>query len=268
MAPPKHPSQSWRRGKYGPVALITGASDGIGAEFAMELAKRKHDLVLVARRPDILEALGRELESRHKVKVAIIPADLSDPSGVAKVLDQTQGMDVGLFVAAAGFGSSGSFLDLDQHAETNMVDVNCRAVVTMTHAVANRMAKRGGGGIVLMSSLLAFQGVPRAATYGATKAFIQNFAEGIRTELKPMSIDVIACAPGPIASGFATRAKMTMGMSQTPKAVARATLSALGHQTTIRPGWLSQMLELSLSLLPRSGRIAIMTRVMKGMAAK
>jgi hypothetical protein len=184
------------------MALVTGASDGIGAEFARELAKRKHDLILVARREDRLTALARELESAHKVRVVVIAADLGESSGIAKVLDQTQSADIGLFVAAAGFGSSGSFLDLDPYGEANMLDVNCRAVIVMTHALSQRMAARGGGGIVLMSSLLAFQGVPRATTYSATKAFIQNFAEGLRTELSEKNVDVIAYAPGPIASGL------------------------------------------------------------------
>lgn len=268
MAQQKHPSQKWRRGKYGPVALITGASDGIGAQFARELAALKHDLVLVARRHDRLNALAQELITRHRIKVSVIAADLSNGAEIERVLTQAAVEDIGLFVAAAGFGSSGPFLDQDPQTELTMIDVNCRAVVAMTHAMAKRMAARGGGGIVLMSSLLAFQGVPRAATYAATKGFVQNFAEGIRTELKPLNVDVIASAPGPIASGFASRAKMTMGMSQTPKAVARSTLNGLGNQTTIRPGWLSQFLELSLAILPRSGRIAIMTQVMKGMAAK
>jgi uncharacterized protein len=266
MGPAKHPSQKWRNGKFGPVALITGASDGIGAQFARELAALKHDLILVARSQDRLDALASDLTGRFRIKATVIAADLSQPSGCETVLEQTKDADIGLFVAAAGFGSSGLFLAQDPGAELNMIDLNCRSVVAMTHAIGKRMVARGGGGIVLMSSLLAFQGVPRAATYAATKAFVQSFAEGLCTELKPMKVDVIATAPGPIASGFSARAKMTMGMSQTPKAVARSTLNALGRQTTVRPGWLSQVLELSLALLPRSGRIAIMTRVMNGMA--
>lgn len=266
MPQPRHLSQKWRKGKYGPAALITGASDGIGAQFARELASLKHDLILVARRQDRLDAFAAELRSRYAIKTTVIAADLSGANGRDLVLDLSRDENIGLFVAAAGFGSSGAFLDQNPQTELNMIDVNCSAVLSMTHAMAKRMAARGGGGIVLMSSLLAFQGVPRAATYAATKSFIQNFAEGIRTELKPLNIDVIASAPGPIASGFATRAKMSMGMSQSPKAVARSTLRALGRQTTIRPGWLSQLLELSLAILPRSGRIAVMTRVMEGMA--
>lgn len=116
-----------------------------------------------------------------------------------------------------------------------------------------------------MSSLLAFQGVPRAANYAATKAYVQSLAEGLRVELAPFGVDVVASAPGPIHSGFGARAAMTMSMGQTPDVVARTTLDALGRWGTVRPGWLSKLLEASLSFLPRWGRVRILTLVMGGM---
>jgi short-subunit dehydrogenase len=130
------------------------------------------------------------------------------------------------------------------------------------------MVARGRGGLVLMSSLLAFQGVPRAANYAATKAYIQSLAEGLRKELAPHGVDVIASAPGPIHSGFARRAGMSMSMGQRPSAVARTTLLALGRRATVRPGWLSKLLELSLAFLPRRGRSWILARVMAGMTRR
>jgi len=116
-----------------------------------------------------------------------------------------------------------------------------------------------------MSSLVAFQGVPRAANYAATKAYVQSFAEALRLELKPLGVDVIASAPGPIRSGFATRASMRMGLAQTPRDVADATLAALGRRGIVRPGWLSKFLEASLMFLPRWGRVRTMGFVMAGM---
>jgi short-subunit dehydrogenase len=133
--------------------------------------------------------------------------------------------------------------------------------------LGRRFAQRGRGGVVLLSSLVAFQGVPRAASYAATKAFVQSLAEALRIEWKPLGIDVIACAPGPVASGFAQRANMRMNMAATPEQVAQATLKALGRQTTVRPGWLSKLLEWSLAPLPRWGRVRIMSLVMGGMTA-
>lgn len=254
------------REAYGPIALVTGASDGIGREFARDLAARGLDLVIVARRGDWLEALSAELSSAHDVTVTVVEADLGSTVGVERVLEAVRDLDVGLLVAAAGFGTSGLLLDQPLAAELDMIDVNCRSVVALTHPIGRRLRARGRGGIVLMSSLVAFQGVPRAANYAATKAFIQSLAEGLRTELKPHGVAVLASAPGPIASGFAARAHMQMGMSQPPTVVAGETLDALGRKTTVRPGLLVKVLESGLMVLPRWGRVRVLTQVMKGMA--
>jgi len=147
----------------------------------------------------------------------------------------------------------------------DMIDVNCRAVVALTHHFAGRFVARGHGGVILLSSLLAFQGVPRAANYAATKAFIQTFAEGLRLELAPRGVDVIASAPGPVRSGFNDRANMQTGMGVGSMTVARQTIGALGRQGTVRPGALSKLLEASLVPLPRLGRSRILGVVMGGM---
>ena len=116
-------------------------------------------------------------------------------------MSATDGLDVGLVAAVAGFGTSGRFVDNPLDRELDMVDVNCRAVVELSHHFARRFVAQRRGGLILMSSLVAFQGVPRAATYAATKAFIQTFAEGLRLELAPSGVDVVASAPGPVRSG-------------------------------------------------------------------
>jgi len=252
--------------KYGPLALVTGASDGIGREFARELARRGYGLIIVARRRDRLEALAEELASAHGVAVDVLPFDLSQPDQVEELIRTTAHYDIGLLVAAAGFGTSGPFTRIPVETELDMIDVNCRAVVQISHAMAKRFVRRGSGGMVLMSSLLAFQGVAQSANYAATKAFIQTFAEGLRAELRPQGIDVIACAPGPIASGFATRANLVMGMSQPASVVAAATLNALGRRGTIRPGLLAKALEASFTGMPRWGRTLILSKIMAGMA--
>ena len=137
----------------------------------------------------------------------------------------------------------------------------------MTWHFARRFAARRRGGVVLMSSLLAFQGVPRAANYAATKAYVQTLAEGLRVELAPVGVDVLASAPGPVRSGFADRADMRMSMALGPQVVARVTLNALGRKTTVRPGWLSKLLGWSLATLPRWGQVMVITQVMNGMTA-
>lgn len=250
--------------KYGPWALVTGASDGIGREIAREAAANGLNVVLVARRAQVLEDLAAEVAASTGVETRTIAADLSKPAEVDRVLAELADTDVGLFAACAGFGSSGGFLESDIGVELEQIDVNCRALMRMTHEMGRRFADRGRGGIVLMSSLLAFQGVPRAAHYAATKAYVQSLAEGLRIELAPRGVDVLACAPGPIHSGFASRADMQMSMGQGPQVVAGETLRALGRKTTVRPGFLSKFLEFALKL-PRWGRVRIMTLVMDGM---
>jgi short-subunit dehydrogenase len=252
--------------RFGPAALVTGASDGIGRAFAEELAAAGFDLVLVARREALLKELADTLTSRHPIKVRAVAADLSQPEGIAAVLAQSKDAGIGLLVAAAGFGSSGAFLDQDVAAEANMVDVNCRAVVELVHGIGGRMQRAGRGGIVLFGSLVGFQGAPWSATYAATKGFVQSFAEGLAEEFRPHGISVLSVAPGPIRSGFGARAGMQMGMAQTPGVVAKVSLAALGASATVRPGWLSKFLGWSLGMLPRWLRVRVMGQIMKGMA--
>lgn len=250
--------------RYGPWAVVTGASEGIGEAFGRELAAAGFHLVIVARREQKLAALARELQERHRVEVRVAAIDLSQPPGVEALLAAVAGLDVGLAVAAAGFGTSGAFLESDLGRELAMLDVNCRAVAALSHAFGRRFAGRGRGGLVLMSSLVAFQGVPRAANYAATKAWVQSFAEGIAPELAERGVDVLAVAPGPVDSGFARVSDMRMGKAATPAAVAKGALAALGRRTIARPGWLAKLLELSLSFLPRWGRVRAMGKVMAG----
>ena len=257
-------SLTWRA-KYGPWAIVTGASDGIGRAIATSLAEAGIDLVMVARRHDALERLAAELAQAHDVETRIVAADLGQRGAVDTIVSATEDIEVGLMAASAGFGTSGPFIDSLIDQELDMIDVNCRAVVELSHHFARRFAAQRRGGLILMSSLLAFQGVPRAATYAATKAFIQTFAEGLRLELSGSGVDVLASAPGPVRSGFEARADMRMSAAARPDVVARGTLGALGRRTTVRPGFLSKFLEASLLPLPRLARSRIMSVVMGGM---
>ncbi len=254
----------WRE-RYGPWAVVTGASDGIGREIARRLAERGLNLVLVARRVDRLSQLAAELSARHGVDTRVIGVDLTRPDAVTMVLSATETLDVGLLVAAAGFGTSGNFLDANLERELEMIDVNCRSVAALSMLFGRRFVHQGRGGMILLSSLVAFQGVPRAANYSATKAYVQSLAEALHIELGQRGVDVLACAPGPVQSGFAARANMRMNMALKPEDIAQATLNALGRRTTVRPGWLSKFLEASLATLPRWGRVRVMSLVMGGM---
>lgn len=254
----------WRE-RYGPWALVTGASDGIGRAMANDLASRGLNVILIARRGDQLATLGANIEKDFGLSTRVLVADLADANEVSRVVEETNGADVGLLIACAGFGTAGRFLDTKLSDELGMIDVNCRAVLAMTKVFADRLARRRRGGIVLLSSIVAFQGVPNAANYAATKAYIQTLAEGLRTELAAYEVDVLSCAPGPVQSGFAARSGLRMGNAVKPETVAREALDALGRKTTVRPGLLSKVVSGSLAVLPRLVRTAIMGRIMSGM---
>jgi short-subunit dehydrogenase len=253
--------------RYGPWAIVTGASDGIGKEFAHELAARGLDLVLVARRAPMLDALAAELTNDYRVSCRVVAEDLSDGQAIRRLVAATSDLDVGIVVAAAGFGTSGPLIDTSLPAEIDMIAVNCTAVLALAWHYGRDLAARGHGGLVVMSSLLGFAGVPQAANYAATKAYIQALAEGLRHELAACGVHVIASAPGPVRSGFARRADMEMSSTTAPRVVANSTLRALGRKTTVRPGGLSKLLGWSLSMVPRPLRSRLLGRVMSTMTA-
>jgi uncharacterized protein len=256
------------RERYGPRALVTGASSGIGREIAVQLAAAGLDLVLVARREIVLRELAAELAGRNGVDVRVLGLDLSRTADVDELLTATADTDIGLYVAAAGFGTSGPFLDAALDREREMLRLNGEAVLVTSLEFGRRLAGRGRGGIVLMSSIVGFQGMPNAAHYAATKAYVQTLAEALHVELRPHGVDVLAAAPGPTRSGFADRAGMTMGRALSPAAVARGTLDALGRRPTALPGLLSRVLKDGLAPLPRRARVRIMGSVMAGMTAQ
>lgn len=251
--------------KYESWAVVTGASDGIGQAFAEELAVLGMNVVLVARRGERLEQVAAELRQRHRVETRVIAADLGSAEGRARIAEGTRDLDVGLLVAAAGFGTSGPLLGANLEVERNMLEVNCLAVLEQSVVFGQRFAKRGRGGIILMASLLGWQGVSGAAHYAATKAYVQSLAEGLHRELAPLNIDVLASAPGPVNSGFAGRADMRMARADTPAAVAKASLQVLGKKSTVIPGALGKFLSYSLLSLPRFLRVRILTAVMRSM---
>ena len=228
--------------KYGPWAVVTGASDGIGYAFANQLAALGLNVVLVARRVDRLNEMGRRMREDFRVETCVIAADLSTEEGRAEIARRTANLDIGLLVASAGYGTSGPLLEAKLERERNMLEVNCFAVLQQCVTFGNRLAKRGRGGIILMTSLVGWQGVPRSAHYAATKAYVQSLAEALRVELRSNGVDVLASAPGPVRSGFAERADIKMGATVLPAVVARKSLQALGRKGTVIPGGFSKLL--------------------------
>lgn len=251
--------------RYGPWAIVTGASSGIGRSLALNLAEAGLNLVLVARSREVLTALADDLTSQHGIEVRVVSTDLALPAALETIESATIDLDVGLLVASAGFGTSGPFLESSPDREIEMLAVNCQALLGASFHFGRRFAKRGRGGMVLMSSIVGFQGMPYAAHYAATKAYVQALAEALYVELAPLGIDVLAAAPGPTHSGFAERAGMKMGAALKAEDVAGPILAALGRKPTVLPGFLSKLLTYSLVPLPRWARVRIMGKVMRGM---
>jgi uncharacterized protein len=182
--------------RYGPVALVTGASSGIGRAFAEELAARGLDLVLVARRVERLEELAAALAEQHGIRATVCRADLSDADALATIARATEGLDVGLVVSNAGFGLKGPYESHEAQRLTDMLMVNCHAPMRLAHHFVPRLCRRGRGGILFTSSVEGLMGLPYSTAYAATKALVNSLAEGLWGELSPEGIDVLALCPG------------------------------------------------------------------------
>ena len=182
-----------------PVTLITGASAGLGVEFARQLSAKGHRLVLVARRKDRLDALAKELGNARAVK-----ADLGKPGAAAKLLADLDaaGEQIDLLVNNAGFGLKGRFAKLDGARQREMIDLNIGALTDLCRLVAPRMIARKSGAILNVASTAAFQPGPGMAVYFASKAYVLSFTEALHEELKPHGIKVSALCPGPTATEF------------------------------------------------------------------
>ena len=190
------------------LALVTGASSGIGAELARIHAAKGGDLIVVARRRDRLDALASELRDAHGVAVEVVEADLSTSAGVETVASACEGREVDVLVNNAGFGGRGEFLEHDRERELRMIDLNVRALVDLTHRFAAPMVARGRGRILQVGSTAGFLPGPMQATYFATKAFVNSHAQALAEELRGTGVTVTVLAPGAVDTEFMDVADM------------------------------------------------------------
>jgi len=253
--------------KYGNWAIITGASSGIGLELAAQLAEAGFNLVINSRNSHRLQKVEKQLKANTDIEIKMVAADVFETEGIEKIIQATHGLNIGLLVLSAGYGTSGLFINGSIHSEINMLRVNCEALLSLTHYYSRQFVQQKRGGIILMSSMVAFQGTPYSANYAATKAYVQILAEALAVELKPYGVDVLAAAPGPVESGFSQRANMKMSISLKPSQIGVSILKALGRKTTVLPGFLTKILVYSLRAVPRWAKIKIMKKVMRGMTA-
>lgn len=250
-----------------PVALITGASAGIGLEFAVRLAERGYDLILVARRRDRLLELAAQVRAEHaQVRAEVIAADLSGAASAATVAAETArlGMHVDLLVNNAGFGTHGYFETISTEREHEEISLNVATLVGLTHAFLPAMLARGRGGVINVASTAAFQPVPYMAVYGATKAFVRSFSEALHEEVRGRGVRVLALCPGPTATEFFdTAVAAPRGPIRTVREVVESGLRAYdaGKAVTI-DGFSNQLLIALSNLIPRQWATRIAGRIM------
>jgi len=218
--------------RYGPWAVVAGASEGIGAAFALRLGAAGINLVLLARRAEQLEVLATEIERAHGVQTRAVPVDLAGPDVLATVDNATKGLEVGLLVYNAGAVHGAElFVRRPLDDALQLIELNCRSVVTLAHELATPMVRRGHGGIVLMTSMSAAAGAGYTAVYNASKAFDLVLAEGLWMELGQFGVDVLAVpagltdTPAMRASGIIAEGRSAMSAD----AVAAEALDALGR---------------------------------------
>ncbi|HEX2866481.1 MAG TPA: SDR family oxidoreductase [Ignavibacteriales bacterium] len=192
------------------TALITGASEGIGYELAKIMARNKFNLVVTARREDLLRELKSELETSYGVSVRVIPGDLSTMESVKKICNELKNdnVNIDVLINNAGFGDYGFFVESDWEKNYKMIELNIAALTYLTHLYGREMAQRGRGRILNVASTAAFQPGPLMAVYYATKAYVLSFSEALANEMKDKGVSVTALCPGPTTSGFQRRASL------------------------------------------------------------
>ncbi|MGN6678604.1 MAG: SDR family NAD(P)-dependent oxidoreductase [Streptosporangiaceae bacterium] len=242
------------------TSLVTGASSGLGLEFARQLAGRGSNVVLVARSADRLAALADEMQTEYGVTVTAVPADLSLASEVSRLAAFTSTTEIDVLVNNAGFGTYGNFADLDgEHEHTEMM-LNTVATVDIAHAVLPGMLARRAGGIITVASSIAFQPSPHQAVYGATKAFALAFSEALWAETRGSGVRIVALCPGPVATGFLAslgdrRATSSFIYRRTtdPATIVGAALRGFDNDAmTIVPGLRTRFLAESHRFFPRT----------------
>lgn len=219
--------------QFGPWAMVTGASSGIGEGFAEELAARGLNLVLAARRTDRLAGLAARLETEHAIATRVCESDLADPLAPARLLDACADTDLGLVVSNAGFGLKGPHEANDPAAMTDMLMVNCNAALQLAHGAIPRLRGRGRGGLIMVSSIEGLMGCPYSTAYSASKALVVALGEGLWGELAGSGVDILTVCPGATESEAAAKQGIDIArLAHVMKAreVAALSLDALGRE--------------------------------------
>lgn len=234
-------------------AVVTGASSGLGVEFADRLAAEGANLLLVARREDLLDSVAARLRSRYGVRAESHPADLTDPAARADLRKRLAELDVSHLVNNAGFGTMGAFVDADPRRMSDELELNMVALTELTRAVAPGMVHRGAGAIINVASTAAFQPIPTMAVYAATKAYVMRLGIALWEELRPTGVRVVVICPGPTATDFFATAgdDGVMRRRRTPAQVVDTTMRALAaHRPLAVDGLPNAAMALATRLTP------------------
>jgi uncharacterized protein len=227
-------------------AVVTGASAGIGAEFATQLAANGLNLALVARRKEELQALAADLRAEYGTATEVIELDLSRGGAVGELVRRTSHLDVGMVVASAGIATAGPFLDTPLAEESGLIDLNLSVPMQLAHEYGRVFRARGRGALILLSSAVGFAAVPYMANYSAAKAYIANFGQALGHELRPSGVDVLVLAPGPTKTeGFDTTEGIDFTKLPMPtmpaRSVVRSAIRGLGRKPLVIPGCLNKI---------------------------
>jgi uncharacterized protein len=251
------------KARYGDWALVTGASAGLGAEFARALASEGLSCVLTARREDRLRGLASELEKNSHVGTRVVAVDLAAPDGADRLAEAVKDLPIAVLVNNAGFGYAGRFDKLDTERLRAMVHVNCAAPAVLTSRLLPAMRVRGKGAIIITGSVAGRQPLPFHGLYSATKAFDQFLGESLWAELRGSGVDVLVLEPGPTATEFFQVAGETRDAGEPPRGVVELALDSLGQQPSVVSGWFNYLRANLARIFPRSIIALVAERVVR-----
>ena len=259
-------------GFAGKRALITGASSGLGLEFAELLAAQKVNLVLAARRREPMERLAADLRRKHGVDVLVEVVDLASPGAASRLKSSfdERSIQIDVLVNNAGYGLQGDFLETPIECTVDMIQLNITALTELSFLFGRDMAKRQSGHILLVASLLAFQSVPTFAAYAATKAYVLALGEALHDELRSQGVVVTSLCPGHTETGFDAAAgaavtPMLRLLTMKPRPVATSGIQALSRgKATVIAGFMNKVVAFSNRFTPRSMQRTTMRNVLGG----
>ncbi|MFI1917847.1 SDR family NAD(P)-dependent oxidoreductase [Nocardia sp. NPDC020380] len=229
--------------RFGPWAVVTGASSGIGREFARQLAANGLHVVLAARRTDMLATLAEELHRDYEIQCRVVALDLTDPAAPDRLAEATSDLDVGLLVSNAGDLAPGRFLDRDSRAAVESLHLNAFSHLVLTHRFGERMARRGKGGVVLLGSPGAEHGMPWLAAHTAAKAYVNTLGRGLHDELAARGITLTVLAPGAVATELQRRRALPeTGAMPVSDCVAQALRGLASGRAEVIPGLMPRVM--------------------------